>query len=224
MVDHLLRVHEQLQLLPDTLFLAINLFDRYSSKVIIAETGFELTGMTTLLVATKYLDYKCSIPLRSRFFGSCHASYSKHMLNQMELHILQTLDWIVCRPVLPAFLTLAMADMKFDPLLGDVVRYISEMTLYHKDFITVGSSMLAKASIHLARHILGRADTDQSPHVVAVYHDVIYDMVKCLSCPPPALFAKYSQRRYSFASIQVEGFISYCHNSTATNIVARPSH
>lgn len=55
LVDWLLEVHLKFKLLPETLYLAVNLIDRYLSvSKNIKRAKLQLVGVTALLISTKY--------------------------------------------------------------------------------------------------------------------------------------------------------------------------
>ena len=54
LVDWLIQVHLKYKLLPETLYLTINLLDRYLSKVQVNSTYFQLVGVTCMMIASKY--------------------------------------------------------------------------------------------------------------------------------------------------------------------------
>ena len=54
LVDWLINVHAKFKLLPETLFITINLVDRYLSKIQIEKKEIQLAGLAALLIATKY--------------------------------------------------------------------------------------------------------------------------------------------------------------------------
>jgi hypothetical protein len=54
LVDWLMNVHTKFKLLPETLYITINLIDRFLSLHIIERTELQLLGVASLLVATKY--------------------------------------------------------------------------------------------------------------------------------------------------------------------------
>ena len=54
LVDWLIDVHAKFRLLPETLFLTINLIDRYLSKTQGQKSRLQLVGVAALLIATKY--------------------------------------------------------------------------------------------------------------------------------------------------------------------------
>jgi len=54
LVDWIMNIHAKFKLLPETLFLTINLFDRYLSKIQIEKNDIQLAGIAALMIATKY--------------------------------------------------------------------------------------------------------------------------------------------------------------------------
>ena len=54
LVDWLIEVHYKFKLLPETLFLTINLIDRYLERVQVHRTKLQLVGVTSMLIASKY--------------------------------------------------------------------------------------------------------------------------------------------------------------------------
>lgn len=54
LVDWLIEVHLKFKLLPETLYLTINLIDRYLSRVKVTRKRLQLVGVTSMLIASKY--------------------------------------------------------------------------------------------------------------------------------------------------------------------------
>ena len=54
LVSWLVEVHLKFKLLPETLFLTINLVDRYTEKKQIVRLNYQLLGITSMLIASKY--------------------------------------------------------------------------------------------------------------------------------------------------------------------------
>ena len=54
LVDWLIEVHMKFKLVPETLFLTINLIDRYLEREAITRSNLQLLGVSCLLIATKY--------------------------------------------------------------------------------------------------------------------------------------------------------------------------
>ena len=54
LVDWILNVHAKFKLLPETLFITINLIDRFMSQHRIEKEEVQLLGVSAMLIATKY--------------------------------------------------------------------------------------------------------------------------------------------------------------------------
>lgn len=54
LVDWLIEVHMKFKLVPETLFLTVNLIDRYLEREAITRSNLQLLGVSCLLIATKY--------------------------------------------------------------------------------------------------------------------------------------------------------------------------
>ena len=54
LVDWIISVHSKFKLLPETLYLTINLIDRYFSLFQVRKSDVQLVGVAALLIATKY--------------------------------------------------------------------------------------------------------------------------------------------------------------------------
>jgi len=54
LVDWLVEVHMKFNLVPETLFLCINVIDRYCEIVNVPRAKLQLVGVTALLIACKY--------------------------------------------------------------------------------------------------------------------------------------------------------------------------
>ena len=54
LVDWLVEVHMKFRLVPETLYLCVNIIDRYLEKEFVERTKLQLVGITALLIACKY--------------------------------------------------------------------------------------------------------------------------------------------------------------------------
>ncbi len=54
LLDWLVEVHANFKLLPETLFITVNLIDRYSALCQIERKNYQLLGVTCMLIAAKY--------------------------------------------------------------------------------------------------------------------------------------------------------------------------
>lgn len=207
LLDFLLEAHHAFQLLPETLFLAVNLLDRYCSKRVVYKRHYQLVGCASLLIAAKYGDRKERVPTIRELKSMCCSLYDDDMFTQMEWHVLQTLNWMVGHPTVSSFLETALSEIGYDAEVDHLAQYISEMALYHKDFISIRSSAMARSSLALARYILGRPAINQPAWVARYDSNVVIALSGHLSQPSQALFRKYTSPSLSNASTTVENFM-----------------
>lgn len=50
----LVEVHLKFKLLPETLYIAINLIDRFIEKCLVVRKEYQLLGITAMMIASKY--------------------------------------------------------------------------------------------------------------------------------------------------------------------------
>ena len=116
LLDWLIDVHMKYKLLPETLFVAINLIDRYLSKKKINREYYQLLGTTCMFIASKYEEiYPPNI---KEFIKVTANSYTKEQLLKMEYKVLSTLEFNITYPSYLRFLEvynyyINMDDMDF---------------------------------------------------------------------------------------------------------------
>jgi len=209
LLDFLLEAHHAFQLLPETLFLTVNLLDRYCSRRIVYKRHYQLVGCAALLIAAKYGDRKERVPTIRELKSMCCSLYDDDMFTQMEWHVLQTLNWIVGHPTVSSFLDLAISESAHDPEVEHMALYVSEMALYHKEFIPVKPSVLARSSLALARCILNRSQPHSAEWASRYDANVVMDLSNSLAQPSQALLRKYSSPHLSAVSSTVERFLQH---------------
>lgn len=191
LIDFLVEAHAAFALLPETLFLTANLLDRYCSRRVVYKHHYQLVGCAALLIAAKYGDKKDRVPQISELSNMCCGLYDAGMFTQMEMHVLNTLEWTIGHPTVDFFSQLLVAYERDDKEVDCMSSYLCEMALYHRDFVSTKPSTLARASLAVARAVLGRPevadrelDQDESAVAEALSHH--------LEQPSPTLARKYS--------------------------------
>ena len=82
LLDFLIEAHSAFQLLPETLFLTVNLLDRYCSKRVVYKRHYQLVGCAALLIAAKYGDKKEKVPTIKELKSMCCSLYDDDMFLQ----------------------------------------------------------------------------------------------------------------------------------------------
>ena len=91
LVDWIIEVHLRFKLKPETLFLTVNIIDRYLEKTQIMRTRLQLVAVAALLLATKYEEIH--VPELRDFVFITDNAYSKKEILEMEKSILITLEF-----------------------------------------------------------------------------------------------------------------------------------
>ncbi|OCK77463.1 G1/S-specific cyclin CLN2 [Lepidopterella palustris CBS 459.81] len=207
LLDFLVEAHAAFQLLPETLFLAVNLLDRYCSRRVVYKRHYQLVGCAALLIAAKYGDRKDRVPTVRELKSMCCSLYDDEMFTQMEWHVLQTLNWIIGHPTVDAFLQLALYEAAYDPEVEHMTLYIAEIALFHKEFVSTRPSVLARSALALARCILSRNQSKQSDWAGAYDPVTVLNLSNHLYQPSQVLSRKYASLHLSSVSTTVDEFL-----------------
>ncbi|KIW72368.1 hypothetical protein PV04_00565 [Phialophora macrospora] len=208
LLDFLVEAHTAFQLLPETLFLTINLLDRYCSKRVVYKRHYQLVGCAALLIAAKYGDKKEKVPTIKELKSMCCSLYDDDMFLQMEWHVLSTLGWTIGHPTVDAFMRLAVKDNIYDPEAESLTLYILEIALYHRDFVSKQSHTLALSALVLARHILGRPQARSNEFASHFCSTTVMELLQKVHEPSGILSRKYASVRYSGVSRVLTDFLA----------------
>lgn len=207
LVDFLVEAHAAFSLLPETLFLTINLLDRYCSKRVVYKQHYQLVGCAALLIAAKYGDKKDRVPQINELNNMCCGLYDSGMFTQMEMHVLNTLEWTIGHPTVDFFTQLIVAEENDDVEVEHMSAYLCEVALYHRDFVSTKPSIMARASLALARAILGRPEVNDGDwnHTENV---TVLALSQHLHQPSATLSRKYSSQHFSRVSVKLAEFLA----------------
>lgn len=204
LVDFLLEVHFTFRLRPETLYLTLNIVDRYVSRRVVYMKHYQLVGCAALWVAAKFEDAKDRVPTVQELAQMCQNEYEESAFIHMETHILDTLQWTLGHPTAEAWLRLICCGGLYeeDNKVQHVARFLMEITLFYREFVTYAPSVIALASLTLARHLCQKArrpweETAECLKVVDLIDHRLATHVHGLS---EALVRKYSYAFYSKAA------------------------
>lgn len=176
LLDFLIELHSSFKLQPATLFLCFNIIDRYCAKRIVFKRHYQLVGCTALWIAGKYEDKKSRVPTLKELSIMCRNAYDEEMFIQMEMHILSTLEWSLSHPTLEDCLQLSIQSCLSNHLqitpckyngnyvstasnskisaVTAVARFLCELSLYDRFFLSVPTSLIAITANLLAYSML----------------------------------------------------------------------
>ena len=219
LVDFLIEAHTAFQLLPETLFLTINLLDRYCSRRIVYKKHYQLVGCSALLIASKFGDRKERVPTIKELKAMCCSLYEEDMFMQMEWHVLQTLDWIVGHPTIDSFLKVALEGIE-DPEVGFMACYISEIAMFQKEFVSTRPSDMARTSLALARCVLSRPQALREEWASDYEQQTLVSLSQQLHRPSMVLSRKYATLHNFQVSTTLDRFLA--RTASINNAYAAP--
>lgn len=102
LIDWLVQVHYKFELSPETLYLTVNIVDRYLASKITSRKELQLVGLSAMLVASKYEEIWA--PEVNDLVCISDRCYSNTQVLVMEKQILGALEWNLTVPTLYVFL------------------------------------------------------------------------------------------------------------------------
>ena len=208
LLDFLTEAHGAFNLLPETLFLTVNLLDRYCSRRIVYKKHYQLVGCSALLIAAKFGDRKDNVPTIKELNSMCCGLYDDDMFIQMEWHVLQTLDWNINHPSIDHFLKIAMEPQAPDPEVQHMACYIAEIALFQKEFVGKKPSDMARSSLVLARCILQRSQGPPTDWASKYDTQTLVTLSQQLHRPSTILSRKYATAHLSRVSTTLDDFLA----------------
>jgi hypothetical protein len=206
LIDFLIETHDAFSLQPETLFLSINLLDRYCSKRVVLKKHYQLVGCASLLIAAKFGDKRDRVPQIHELSNMCCGLYDSGMLAQMEVHVLNTLEWTIGHPTVDFFRRLIVAHEGDDREVENMAAYICEIGLYHRCFVSTKPSVMARVSLTLARDILSRPRVNDGEWDLVSF-STLCTMFQHLHQPSAILTRKYSALSMSQVAITLREFL-----------------
>ncbi|EKM58202.1 uncharacterized protein PHACADRAFT_252339 [Phanerochaete carnosa HHB-10118-sp] len=153
LVDWLLQVHLRYHMLPETLWIAVNIVDRFLTKRVVSLLKLQLVGVTAMFVAAKYEEIMA--PSVDEFVYMTEKGYTKEEILKGERIVLQTLEFKISQYCSPYswMRKISKAD-DYDLQTRTLSKFLTEVTLLDHRFLRVKPSMVAAIGMYTARKML----------------------------------------------------------------------
>jgi len=206
LVDWLLEVHTRFRLLPETLFLAVNIIDRFLSAKIVQLDRLQLVGVTAMFIASKYEEVLS--PHVQNFRHVADDGFTEEEILSAERFVLAALNYDLSYPNPMNFLRRISKADNYDIQTRTLGKYLLEIGCLDHRFLAHPPSQVAAAAMYLARLVLERGPWDATLTHYAGYTEeeiqpVLELMIDYLSGPVvhEAFFKKYASKKFLKASI-----------------------
>ncbi|XP_020808217.1 G2/mitotic-specific cyclin-A-like [Drosophila serrata] len=151
-INWMVKICKKYNLNTETLHLAVGYLDRYLTLQVkeVKKSSLRLVGGTALYIASKYQQNVDS------FSFLTEDNYTKKQVLDMENIMLHTLSHNLFTPTSCCFINAYLVLFEMPNKLKYLAMYISELSLVKGNiFMGILPSLVASASIALARHLLG---------------------------------------------------------------------
>ncbi|KAL8162311.1 hypothetical protein V2J09_013800 [Rumex salicifolius] len=154
LIDWLIEVHNRFELMPETLYLTINLIDRFLCVKMVPRKELQLVGISAMLIACKYEEIWA--PEVNDFISISDRVYSNEQILKMEKSILGKLEWNITVPTPFMFLVRFIKASIADEELENMVYFLAELALMNYTSLVHCPSMVAASSVYVARLTLNK--------------------------------------------------------------------
>jgi len=152
LVDWLVEVHMKYKLKPETLFLTVNLIDRFLEVKQLARNRLQLCGVTATLIAAKFEEI---YPPEVRdFVYITDNAYTKEDILDMEVLMLTKLQFVLCCPTVAPFLERYARINNCTEAHRHLMQYMLELCLPEIKMIKYPPSHLVAAATLLSNKLL----------------------------------------------------------------------
>ncbi|XP_021717116.1 G2/mitotic-specific cyclin S13-7-like [Chenopodium quinoa] len=151
LVDWLIEVHYKFELRQETLYLTINIIDRFLSMKVVPRKELQLVGIASMLIACKYEEIWA--PEVNDFVQISDKAYMREQVLAMEKTILGNLEWYLTVPTPYMFLTrYVKASVSANSELENMSYFFSELGMMnYATTIKYPPPLLAASSVYAAR-------------------------------------------------------------------------
>ncbi|XP_057956204.1 G2/mitotic-specific cyclin S13-7-like [Malania oleifera] len=182
LVDWLIEVHNKFELMPETLYLTINVVDRYLSMNFVSRKELQLVGIGSMLIACKYEEIWA--PEVDDFVCISDKTYTKEQILVMEKSILGKLEWHLTVPTPYVFLVRYIkASVSPDKEMENMVFFLAELGLMHYSTVVLyRPSVIAASAVYAARLTLDKNPSwsETLKHHTGYSEDQLMDCAKLL--------------------------------------------
>ncbi|XVF00769.1 hypothetical protein REPUB_Repub04eG0029900 [Reevesia pubescens] len=154
LIDWLIEVHYKFDLMDETLFLTINLIDRFLERCTVIRKKLQLVGMTAMLLACKYEEV--FVPLVEDFVLISDKAYMRKDVLDMEKLMVNTLEFNMSVPTPYVFMRRFLKAAQSDKKLELLSFFLIELCLVEYEMLKFPPSLLAAAAIYTAQCSLCR--------------------------------------------------------------------
>ncbi|KAJ1920486.1 B-type cyclin [Mycoemilia scoparia] len=225
LVEWLVQIHNRFHLLPETLYLTVNIVDRFLSNKIVLVQKLQLVGAVAFLIASKYEE--TMVPSINDIIFMVDKAYDQQEIMRAERFLLRELNFDLGWPGPMSFLRRISKADNYDSQTRTLAKYIMEVTLCDERFISIPCSKTAAVAHYLSHRFLSRGPWTRAHAFYSGYFESelmpeAKILVELLMNPNGhrAVFEKYTNRSFMRAS----EFVHQYFQRYGPDSVLQPTH
>ena len=153
LIDWLIDVHLKYKLVPQTMYIAVNLIDRYLEKNETNRKNLQLVGVTAMFIACKYEEIYP--PELKDFVYITDGAYVKSDVLEMEYKMLKSLDFNITFPTQWSIFEIYKKKIGLNERTVKLAWFLMELCLIDYKSLKFKMSHLAASAILIASKTLG---------------------------------------------------------------------
>ncbi|KAK9769208.1 putative Cyclin-like protein [Seiridium cardinale] len=210
LMDWVIQVHGRFNLLPETLFLAVNFIDRFLSVKVVSLGKLQLVGATAIFLAAKYEEINC--PSVQEIIYMVDGGYSVDEILKAERYMLSMLDFNLGFPGPMSFLRRISKADDYDLETRTLAKYFLEVAAMDERCVACPPSFLAAGSHCLSRLVLEKGGwtpehVHYSGYTFAQLQPLVTMVLECCTIAEKhhqAVLDKYSEKRFKKCATYVQ--------------------
>lgn len=215
LIQWIIKLHYRFRMTLETLYLTVNIVDRFLSMKHVSPEKTELIGATALFIAAKYEEVHP--PNMEQLRYCCGNKFEANTIREAESYIISTLDFELNFGGPLSFLRrISKADL-YELEIRTFAKYFLELTLMDHRFIGSPMSWLAVGATYIAKKLIDPNSVWTDVHVY--YGGYTEEQLKPLMqaikecCVDfenhhKIIYWKYSDKKYQKCSLYVQKFLS----------------
>eukprot|EP00238_Polyblepharides_amylifera_P014777 CAMPEP_0196575376 /NCGR_PEP_ID=MMETSP1081-20130531/4869_1 /TAXON_ID=36882 /ORGANISM="Pyramimonas amylifera, Strain CCMP720" /LENGTH=419 /DNA_ID=CAMNT_0041893659 /DNA_START=206 /DNA_END=1465 /DNA_ORIENTATION=- len=148
LIDWLIEVHLKFKLMPETLYLTVNIIDRFLAREAVGRKHLQLVGVTAMLIAAKYEEIWA--PEVRDFVYISDKAYTRQQILQMEKKILGQLSFQLTVPTPHHFLVRFCKAAATEKETEVLASFLTELALPEYAVLNYSGSLLAASAVYTA--------------------------------------------------------------------------
>ena len=153
LIDWLIDVHLKYKLVPQTMYIAVNLIDRYLEKNETNRAKLQLVGVTAMFIACKYEEIYP--PDLKDFVYITDGAYVKQDVLDMEYKMLKSLEFNITFPTQWSIFEIYKKKLDLDDKTFKLAWFLMELCLIDYKILKFKMSYIAASAILIAIKTLG---------------------------------------------------------------------